>query len=103
MKDNDVLDYFRKRPCEVCNKPPPSDPCHIRSKGAGGKDEPENLMSLCREHHTSQHQMGLKSFVRKYNLPVDIVSIYPRRLVVPYVINRDLGFPREVPRGEEND
>jgi predicted restriction endonuclease len=32
------------------------DPHHIRSKGAGGQDVPENLITLCREHHDAAHR-----------------------------------------------
>lgn len=27
------------------------DPHHIKNKGAGGDDIPENLITLCRQHH----------------------------------------------------
>ena len=37
---------FTKRPCTAG-----LDPHHIKSKGSGGGDVPENLITLCRGHH----------------------------------------------------
>jgi RNase adaptor protein for sRNA GlmZ degradation len=77
-KKNEILEYYRSQPCEVCGKPPPSDPAHITTKRLKGHDL-ENLMSLCRAHHSEQHQSGIKSFVLKYRLPIDLDCIYPKR------------------------
>ena len=65
ISDEDILDFYRKRRCDICGKRP-TDACHIRTKGAGGHDEHNNLMSLCREHHTEQHQIGFYKMVQKY-------------------------------------
>jgi hypothetical protein len=65
------------RPCMVCRQIP-SDPAHIVSYAVCREDREENMIPLCRLHHSEQHQMGIKSFVRKYKLPIDITSIYPR-------------------------
>ena len=43
-----------------------SDPHHIVTRGAGGPDA-ENLVSLCRHHHTEAHNMGIRSFQLHYN------------------------------------
>lgn len=43
-----------------------SDPHHIVTRGAGGPDA-ENLVSLCRFHHTEAHNMGIRSFQLHYN------------------------------------
>lgn len=51
--------------CLVCERRD-VDRCHIRSRGAGGSDEPRNIMYLCREHHTEQHQIGMITFNDKY-------------------------------------
>lgn len=75
------LEITRKKKCEVCGKLPPSDPAHIHSRGAGGSDDLSNLMALCRKHHIEQHQIGLHSFTLKYNLPLDLSGIYPKRLL----------------------
>ena len=31
------------------------DPHHIISRGAGGGDEPQNIIALCRRHHNLAH------------------------------------------------
>lgn len=36
------------------------DPCHLKSKGAGGDDSWENLIPQCRRCHTIQHAKGHK-------------------------------------------
>lgn len=33
----------------------PHDPHHIKSRGSGGGDTPDNLICLCRAHHTACH------------------------------------------------
>lgn len=51
----------RTLPCCVCKRRPPSDPAHVRSRGAGGKDR-GNVIPLCRTCHDRQGSMGIKSF-----------------------------------------
>jgi len=53
-------------PCLVC-RDTPCDPAHIKSRGAGGGDVPFNVMPLCRNHHTEQHQIGIVTFVQRYS------------------------------------
>ena len=55
-QDEKVLEEVRSNPCIVCGKKP-SDPAHIKSRGAGGPDVPENLLPLCRIHHSTQLQV----------------------------------------------
>ncbi|GAF84320.1 unnamed protein product [marine sediment metagenome] len=71
IEDEEVLESFRRLPCVVCDCAPPSDPCHITSKGAGGGDAEENLISMCREHHQEQHGKGwIWMCEQYYNLKV---------------------------------
>lgn len=70
MKIPENLEKIRQRPCLVCKRPPPSDPHHVKSRGAGGTDEMENLIPLCRRHHVEIHQIGRKTFVKKYSLNI---------------------------------
>lgn len=49
------------RRCEVCGAV--ADAHHIVSRGAGGSDEPYNLISLCRQHHGDYHQVGWVKFL----------------------------------------
>lgn len=68
----------KARPCIICAKPPPSDCDHIRTRGAGGGDELENLMPLCRFHHIQKGRIGIKTFAEKYQLPISWESGWPR-------------------------
>lgn len=51
--------------CEICDNDSAA-PHHIRTRGAGGNDEPGNLLALCPTHHTVAHTMGIQSFAKKY-------------------------------------
>ena len=42
------------------------DPAHIKTKGSGGDDIPENLVPLARRFHTEQHTIGWRRFREKY-------------------------------------
>ena len=39
---------------------------HVKSRGAGG--DRRDLVSLCWKHHSEQHQIGIGSFARLYDL-----------------------------------
>jgi hypothetical protein len=45
----------------------PLDIHHIRSVGAGGRNDPFNLVALCRYHHCLLHHIGLNKFTEKYS------------------------------------
>lgn len=60
-RDAFALNSARSQPCVACGSSP-ADPAHIRSRGAGGPDEPWNLLSLCRNCHIYQHRSGWKKF-----------------------------------------
>jgi hypothetical protein len=74
-----ILDTVRQQRCLVCSAPPPSDSCHIQTRGSSGPDSFDNLMALCRRHHSEQHQIGIRTFVNKYALPISWESGWPRR------------------------
>jgi hypothetical protein len=65
IEDRDLLDTYHAKLCAACGCRP-SDPCHIRSRGAGGPDLPWNIIALCRTHHTEQHKIGWDRMMRKY-------------------------------------
>ena len=67
----DQAAHCRTLPCCICRAPPPSDPAHVRSRGAGGKDK--DTVPMCRQHHQDQHQIGIKTFQRIYE--VDLAAI----------------------------
>lgn len=47
---------------------PDADTHHIKTRGAGGGDEPSNIMYLCREHHVEWHKIGAVTFTDKYGM-----------------------------------
>lgn len=65
----------RLLPCCVpsCKRPPPSDPAHVISRGAGGKDH-ANVVSLCRLHHNQAHAIGVETFQARHGLILDVVA-----------------------------
>lgn len=65
IKNEDILEFYRGRRCDVCGKKP-CDPAHIKTVGSGAPDEHYNLLSLCRVHHTEQHSVGFFKMVQKY-------------------------------------
>lgn len=59
-ENDDLLDYFRRRPeCELCGLVKAChDPHHIKPKGIGGGSRLDvacNLMALCRACHIEVH------------------------------------------------
>ena len=65
-----LLAEYRTYPCLINNDDCKGDTCghHLKTKGSGGNDEYRNLMALCRMHHSEVHQVGLTTFVKKYDL-----------------------------------
>jgi 5-methylcytosine-specific restriction endonuclease McrA len=60
-----LLGVVRRGKCLICLKPNP-DVHHVKSKKSGGHDILNNLMPLCREHHTEIHKIGLSKASDKY-------------------------------------
>lgn len=64
------LNEVRKLPCLACGHPGPNQAHHVRSRGAGGKDDYWNLISLCESHHVSGphawHTIGALSFIYRF-------------------------------------
>jgi hypothetical protein len=57
-------EYVKTSPCCVCEKRP-SDPAHFPvSRGASAGDD--DVILLCRECHSEQHQSGVQTFFNKY-------------------------------------
>ena len=60
--------FIREFPCEVAMcQGWPTDCAHVRSRGAGGKDE-GNTIPLCRAHHQQQHTVGVVTFAARHGL-----------------------------------
>ena len=62
--------WIRTQPCIICGRD--AEPCHVRSRGAGGTDL-GNIVPMCRIHHTEQHKIGIKTFQAKWK--VDMVAL----------------------------
>lgn len=66
LVDEKVLQSVREKSCAACWAPPPSDPAHIKTRGAGGPDTDWNVIPLCRTHHIEQHKIGWCTFLGRY-------------------------------------
>ena len=65
QKNRALLDSFHAMRCAACFATP-CDPAHIKSVGSGGDDVEDNLLALCRRHHTESHMLGWHHFTEKY-------------------------------------
>jgi len=65
--DPELLAEIRKAKCCIAGCCHQAEPAHIKSRGAGGDDIPENLVPLCTWHHTGeQHVIGWRKFREKH-------------------------------------
>ncbi len=53
-------EWIRGLECATCGAPPPSDPSHVKSRGAGGKAA--DLIPQCRRCHRRLHDVGRRTF-----------------------------------------
>jgi 5-methylcytosine-specific restriction endonuclease McrA len=65
-KNRELLDWIKEMRCVACGLSGPSDPAHIRSRGAGGGDTFDNVIPLCRPCHSLQHNSGWAYFSERY-------------------------------------
>ena len=71
MKSAANLKLCRSHKCIICTELGtyqefPTEADHLTTRGAGGGDEQENLWPLCTRHHAERHQIGIRTFVKKY-------------------------------------
>jgi hypothetical protein len=52
--------------CEACMLKWSAAPHHVRTRGAGGDDAPENLLALCDACHGLVHAMGRSVFCKRF-------------------------------------
>ena len=53
--------------CEVTGCAEASEaPHHLRTRGAGGRDDAGNLLALCVIHHRQAHDAGVRTFAARY-------------------------------------
>lgn len=70
--------YVKYRACFVCGKNH-SDLAHIETVGMGRNRKKIDhrkfhVMTLCRQHHTEQHKIGISSFMSRYHLAPIILN-----------------------------
>ncbi len=65
MKNKALRDSYKPLFCVVCGSTP-CDPCHIKTYAVTGADDPLNLVPMCRQHHSEQHNLGVLPFMKKY-------------------------------------
>lgn len=65
VENQDLLGFIKSLPCISCQTESVDIcPHHVRTKGAGGHDIPENLMPLCKQCHVLIHQLGTSAMAR---------------------------------------
>lgn len=88
--DDELRAKYRTLRCLVCDTSP-CDPCHIKTVGSGGHDHANNLMPLCRDHHTEQHRIGLFSFIERHanvglyisTIGLKIIKLHGKNYILP--------------------
>lgn len=65
LENRALLDTYHSKRCLACNRRD-CDPAHIKTRGSGGDDVWDNVIPLCRIHHTEQGQIGWFDFVEKF-------------------------------------
>ena len=84
MKEDSRFIYLAtvNRKCVICGKPN-SDLAHREAVGSGRNRRRvehygSHVLALCREHHQSQHNMGVDSFDAKYHLENSWIKVDER-------------------------
>ncbi len=70
------LQTTRDLSCVCCGAAGPSDPAHIKSRGAGGKNDGDSVIPLCRSCHVKQHLMGMCHFA--FEVPAVRQALFDR-------------------------
>ncbi len=81
-----LLEMVRRQMCIICQRYG-CDPDHITTKGAGGGDTGDNVWPLCRPHHTERHQIGLETFIKKYEVTQEWLVDHERWDILAPIIN----------------
>ena len=83
LKEDSKFIYLTviNRQCIICGKPK-SDLAHKQAIGRGRNRNKidhygHEVLALCRNHHTEQHQIGINSFNKKYHLENSWVKVTP--------------------------
>lgn len=76
---------IKKKLCVICGKPG-ADIAHVQTVGMGRNRTKINhtgmyIMSLCREHHTLQHTIGLTTFMETFHIkPIKVTEEIAKEL-----------------------
>ena len=83
MRNDNYFIYLStiNRQCVICGKPN-SDIAHLEAVGSGRDRRTHDhtnhhVLALCRNHHSTQHQMGIKTFNQTYHLENSWVKVTP--------------------------
>lgn len=68
--DKELREKISQMKCLVCFRSP-CDPAHVKTRGSGGGDVIDNLMPLCRSHHSLQHRIGISTFALRFQRVFD--------------------------------
>lgn len=75
----DLAAWVRNRPCEVCGGW--GEPAHVKTRRNAGAwlELPDgtrvgNMVSLCRDHHTQQHAMGIHTFEARHGIDMEAIA-----------------------------
>lgn len=66
IENEKLLESYRNQPCCVCGQTRGTVAHHLKTKGSGGDDTPENLAPLCVRHHREIHDKGLNHMMNNY-------------------------------------
>ena len=72
--DKPLTRRFAQMPCSIgyVTHMRPIAGHHIKTKGSGGDDVDDNLISLCASHHAEIHSMGIKAFLDAYGMKMSM-------------------------------
>ncbi|WP_157109830.1 HNH endonuclease signature motif containing protein [Thermanaeromonas toyohensis] len=97
IKDPKTIQAMKKPYCELCGQKAYGEPHHIKTRGSGGSDIPENLIQLCWEHHVAAHSGRLSReelvgivAAREGKTPEEICRIIGLNLRVDQIIVKRL-------------
>ena len=65
-RNKELAEYYAKRPCDVCGSRNFVSGHHVKSFASGGACSPDNLISLCFEHHRQIHDIGNTKFADRH-------------------------------------
>lgn len=62
----EIIHLLKSQGCLICKQKDDTHIHHVTTRGAGGSNDPDNLVCLCPAHHVEIHTIGVKTFADKY-------------------------------------